>query len=383
MFNSMLMETVGIDTLLLNVLIILAVIVAGALIVYLIWEAVTSFISKNKSGKTDEINLDSKKKDGSEDFDLDQPVQEMVAESEEVAEPVEIDEVKAEEEQQELESEQEKEERENAERRAYLEARRQELIRRMQEEMEEEQDETDEVEETTETVEIPEESVVEEETVEEPVVEEVAQPAVDEDLERQKAELAQEKARYETMVRELEEAKRALAEQKPETIINTVVETVIPASLSLEELKERLALAEDRLKATEKEYKQVKKEYLPLRRIWNIHERDEKKLRRKEAIVARQKVLLYGVNNYSDIDEEKAKKLAEELDLLDGLKLSVQHCEEVMAENKDRYPLLEKMYNVLKERDEEIKNDIETYKDRIAKLEAEEQENASETSSEE
>ena len=35
------------DTLLLNVLIILAVIVAGALIVYLIWEAVTSFISKN------------------------------------------------------------------------------------------------------------------------------------------------------------------------------------------------------------------------------------------------------------------------------------------------------------------------------------------------
>ena len=379
----MLMETVGIDTLLLNVLIILAVIVAGALIVYLIWEAVTSFISKNKSGKTDEINLDSKKKDGSEDFDLDQPVQEMVAESEEVAEPVEIDEVKAEEEQQELESEQEKEERENAERRAYLEARRQELIRRMQEEMEEEQDETDEVEETTETVEIPEESVVEEETVEEPVVEEVAQPAVDEDLERQKAELAQEKARYETMVRELEEAKRALAEQKPETIINTVVETVIPASLSLEELKERLALAEDRLKATEKEYKQVKKEYLPLRRIWNIHERDEKKLRRKEAIVARQKVLLYGVNNYSDIDEEKAKKLAEELDLLDGLKLSVQHCEEVMAENKDRYPLLEKMYNVLKERDEEIKNDIETYKDRIAKLEAEEQENASETSSEE
>ncbi len=383
MFNSMLMETVGIDTLLLNVLIILAVIVAGALIVYLIWEAVTSFISKNKSGKTDEINLNSKKKDDSvEDFDLDQPVQEMVAESEEVVEPVEVDEVKAEEEQQELESAQEKEERENAERRAYLEARRQELIRRMQEEMEEDQ-ETEEVEEQAETVEIPEETEVEEEIVEEPVVEEVAQPVVDEDLERQKAELAQEKARYETMVRELEEAKRALAEQKPETIINTVVETVIPASLSLDELKERLALAEDRLKATEKEYKQVKKEYLPLRRIWNIHERDEKKLRRKEAIVARQKVLLYGVNNYSDIDEEKAKKLAEELDLLDGLKLSVQHCEEVMSENKDRYPLLEKMYNVLKERDEEIKNDIETYKERIAKLEAEEQENASENSSEE
>ncbi|MDE6583618.1 MAG: hypothetical protein K2K31_03115, partial [Clostridia bacterium] len=164
MFNSMLMETVGVDTLIWNVLIILAVIVAGALIVYLIWEAVTSFIAKSKNGKVEELNLDSNKKsDNSEDFDLDQPQELVVEENAETVE--EVDEVKAEEEQEELESETEREERENAERRAYLEARRQELIKRMQEEMEEEEEETEEdVEEESETVETPEEeSVVEEE----------------------------------------------------------------------------------------------------------------------------------------------------------------------------------------------------------------------------
>ena len=86
--------------------------------------------------------------------------------------------------------------------------------------------------------------------------------------------------------------------------------------------------------------------------------------------------MLYGVNNYADIDEEKAKKLAEDLDLLDGLKLSVQHCEEVMKKNEERYPLLQKMYNVLKLRNDELKKDIATYKEEIAKIEAEQEENA-------
>ena len=139
----------------------------------------------------------------------------------------------------------------------------------------------------------------------------------------------------------------------------------------MEELKEKLAAAEERFKATEKEFKQCKKEYLPLHRVWTTHEKDEKKLRRKEALVAKQKVLLYGVNNYADIDQEKAKKLAEDLDLLDGLKLSVQHCEEVMKANEERYPLLQKMYNVLKLRNDEIKADIEAYKAEIEKLESE------------
>ena len=66
--------------------------------------------------------------------------------------------------------------------------------------------------------------------------------------------------------------------------------------------------------------------------------------------------------------------MAEDLDHLDGLKLSVQHCEEVMKKNEERYPLLERMYNVLSARNEELKNDIAYYKQEIAKLEAEDEE---------
>jgi len=188
--------------------------------------------------------------------------------------------------------------------------------------------------------------------------------------------LEAEKARYAAMVRELEAAKKALQEQQmqEETVVEQTV--VTPIQYSLEELREKLAEAEERLKLTEKEFKQCKKEYIPLRKVWVAHEKDEKKLRRKEALVAKQKVLLYGVNNYADIDEEKAQKLAEDLDLLDGLKLSVQHCEEVMKKNEERYPLLEKMYNVLKLRNDELKRDIASYKEEIAKIEAENAESA-------
>ena len=105
---------------------------------------------------------------------------------------------------------------------------------------------------------------------------------------------------------------------------------------------------------------------------------DKKKLRRKEALVAKQKVVLYGVNNYVDIDEEKAKKLAEDLDLLDGLRLSVQHCEEVIAANKERYPILETTNRILTTVNKEIKADIAEVEVAIAKLKAEEEGGAKE-----
>jgi polyhydroxyalkanoate synthesis regulator phasin len=100
-------------------------------------------------------------------------------------------------------------------------------------------------------------------------------------------------------------------------------------------------------------------------------ENDEKKLRRREAIVAKQKVELYGVNNIGEIDQEKAKKLTEDLDLLEGLKLSVRHCEEVMAANKDRYPILEKTYNILMKGNKELREDIQELEEKIARLKAE------------
>ena len=71
------------------------------------------------------------------------------------------------------------------------------------------------------------------------------------------------------------------------------------------------------------------------------------------------------------IDEEKAKKLSEDLDLLDGLRLSVQHCEEVMEQNKDRFPILEKTNQILVEQNQQIKDDIAEVEAAIAKLKGE------------
>ena len=363
MFNSLL-NAVGVDSLILDIFIILGVVVAGALIVYFLWEAVASLINKNKTEHSDSKQETKIKSANMEDFNLEQNAPIVLVDENKLEQ---VDEAKATEEQAEQEKDAEEEKRQNDERRAYLEARRQELIRRMQADVNQPKEENQEepVVEKAESVEEKEE--IEEETV------------VDDSLEKEKRALEEEKARYAQMVAELEKAREALIEQsnKPAPVAEPAVVNVdetIPVEYSLEELKEKLATAEERLKATEKEFKQCKKEYIPLKKVWVAHEKDVKKLRRKEALVAKQKVLLYGVNNYADIDEEKAKKLAEDLDLLDGLKLSVQHCEEVMEKNAERYPLLEKMYNVLKMRNDELKNDIATYRAEIEKIEAEQNE---------
>lgn len=413
MFNSLLNAPgkISIDSLILNVVIILGVVVAASLIVYFLWESVASFTKKEKK-KDEELHFDDVKQNAVDnnvmvsDFKLDdEPVKTQTAENEETDENVvlidqtkieDVNPEKAEEEKQEIEKENADEDDENAKRRAYLEARRQELIKRMQAEMDDNSADA-ETEEQPETVENEGNHEVETENVEaqesaetveeEPVVltngEEVEETPVveennDEALEEERKSLIAEKEKYEAMVRELEAAKKALAEQAEQKEEPKVVEKIVEvpaqtnaAALTLDELKERLANAEERLKATEKEFKQCKKEYIPLRRVWDAHDKDEKKLRRKEALVAKQKVLLYGVNNYAEIDQEKATKLAEDLDLLDGLKLSVQHCEEVMKKNEERYPLLEKMYNVLKVRNDELKKDIAVYREEIERLESE------------
>ena len=386
MFNSLLNAGSGnINSLILDVFIIFAVVLAGSLIIYFLFEMVNAIVSKSGKPKDeDRLIFDEKEKNAEvkgivESFNIDeQKSQEPVALVENVEEAplapetveveetvIDVDDSKAEAEKAELDAEKEREERENAERRAYLEARRQEILRRMQENSDKEETEEQPSEENVETE---QEETTEE--VEEPA--EVEQPTPEADhLEGERRALEEEKQRYATMVRELEEAKKALAEQKKEPEVKTVVVNQKLAGLSIDELKKKLAKTEARLIATEKEFKQCRKEFIPLQRVWTTHERDEKKLRRKEALVAKQKVLLYGVNNYADIDEDKAKKLSEDLDLLDGLKLSVQHCEEVMKNNEERYPLLEKMYNVLKARNEDLKNDVESLTDEIARLEKE------------
>ena len=275
----------------------------------------------------------------------------------------------------------------------YIKQRRQELMERLMKmrQMEEETEETSEIE----TVDVTDEQV-EEETEKQPQESEEAQEETveteeqtEESEETEEAEepateteetIEEEEIEETTENTEEETEEQPLDETQDDTVDTTVAiipdsnseEAIIDAPfaniMSLEELEARLAEEQDKLKANEKELRQTKKEYIPLRRVKKTLENDEKKLRRKEALVAKQKVVLYGVNNYADIDEEKAKKLSEDLDLLDGLKLSVQHCEEVMSKNAERYPLLEKIYNLLSSQNAEIKASIKNLQEAIEKI---------------
>lgn len=176
------------------------------------------------------------------------------------------------------------------------------------------------------------------------------------EAENEKERLAKENEALEQMLEKIKEEKTPVQETKPQ--------------LSLEEYEERLVVLQDRLKLNEKELRAIKKEYLPLMRVRKNLDNDKKKLRRREALVAKQKVILYGVNNIGDIDDERAKKLAQDLDLLDGLRLSVQHCEEVIKNSEERYPILETSYRILTTTVKEIKDDIEDVELSISKLKA-------------
>ncbi|MBQ9785952.1 MAG: hypothetical protein IJW25_00615 [Clostridia bacterium] len=181
-----------------------------------------------------------------------------------------------------------------------------------------------------------------------------------EEIEAMKAELEQERERLEQERQALIKEREELEAQKDELANRSaeIAEGSIYDNMTMEQLYERLEVLRTRLKANEKDLKANRKEYNPLAKVKKTLEKDKAKLRRKEAIVARKKVILYGVNNYVDIDEEKAKKLSEDLDLLDGLRLSVQHCEDVMNANKDRFPILEKTNQILVETNKNIHDDI-------------------------
>ena len=242
-------------------------------------------------------------------------------------------------------------------------------------------DEIEEVEEEPETT----DEVVEQEEVEEQV-EEVEQPKVEENtdaqneiLRRLEEQINELKQQLEEQQRENEELKRIAEEEKAQ--LNALIakrngddddegRKMIDYVGNLDELEARLEMLKERLKANEKDLRINKKEFIPLSRVKKTLESDKKKLRRREAIVAKRKVLLYGVNNYADIDEEKAKELNEELDLLEGLRLSVAHCEEVMEANKDRYPILEHTNKILTETNAQIKSDIADLEEEIEQAKA-------------
>lgn len=135
---------------------------------------------------------------------------------------------------------------------------------------------------------------------------------------------------------------------------------------SREYYENKLAELEAELKETEKDLRSNKREFIPLQRIKKSYDRDQEKLRRKEAIVAKQKVAIYGSKNSANIDPKRKEKLEEDVKVLKELKESVFHCEQVLTQNKDRYPVLEKANKLLTKTYNRLLQDIENVKTAIA-----------------
>ena len=204
-----------------------------------------------------------------------------------------------------------------------------------------------------ETVETEEQPKVEEET--ETVTEKEDTSALEEEIAKLKELLEQSKQEKSDLEKQLQD--------------RPTIQAVEADSYTLEDLLAQKEELEERLKSANRELKANKKEYIPLARIKRTLENDEAKLRRREAIVAKKKIVLFGVTNYV-VDPEKEKELSEDLDQLEALRLSVQHCEEVMTENKDRYPLLENTNKILVNTVEHIKADFEAVNIKIEALQS-------------
>ena len=379
------------SSVIITVVVVLGIIVAGGFLLYFMGDLFMSLSHKKKDENTiakrqeeqnkaleERINAlekaDEIKKDPEiatilyngavvEDYNPDEEKEEEQEAAEEVSEEEETEEPETSEESTEETNEETSEETEEEDDTTeFIRQRRMELMERLarmqaqeEEEPTEEEDAVDltdsNEEETTE--ETTEETEEPEETPEEPEAEETTETTEETTKESEEEEPKTEDA---DKVAVYEEAKGDV--------------NALASAMTLDELEAKLAEEQEKLKANEKELRKCKKEFIPLRRVKRTLESDEKKLRRKEALVAKQKVVLYGVNNYADIDEEKAKKLEEDLDLLEGLKLSVQHCEEVMEKNSERYPLLEKIFNLLSSQNTEIKEDIKELQEAIDSLKA-------------
>ncbi len=128
----------------------------------------------------------------------------------------------------------------------------------------------------------------------------------------------------------------------------------------------KLESLEAEIKETEKDLRANKREFIPLQRIKKSYDRDQQKLRRKEAIVAKQKIALYGVKSSAKIDPKRKEKLEEDVKVLNELKESVFHCDQVLKQNKDRYPVLEKANKLLTKTYNRLISDMENVKTAIA-----------------
>ena len=162
-----------------------------------------------------------------------------------------------------------------------------------------------------------------------------------EELLRYKNEAINRESQLEQISNEKAELEREIAELKRQT------EESKKPYYTKEYYTKRLESLQAELKEVEKELRANKREFIPLQRIKKSYDRDQEKLRRKEAIVAKQKIALYGVKSSANVDPKKREKLDEDVKLLNQLKESVFQCDQVLKQNKDRYPVLEKSNKLL------------------------------------
>lgn len=208
-------------------------------------------------------------------------------------------------------------------------------------------EQTAETEETTDA-----ETEQTEEVVETPVEEQVEEEKV-ETVEESNKELEDANKRIAELTSKIDELNKQLSAQ---SVATTEVVTI---DMTEDECLNRIAVLEERLKNAKKDYKTNMKEYRPLKKVMNDLDRYQTKLRRKETVFAKKNVALYGVNNYVDLDKEKQEELEQELELLNGLRASVTHCEEVIEANKDRFPILERTNKILEEQIAQLESDLE------------------------
>ncbi len=206
--------------------------------------------------------------------------------------------------------------------------------------------------ETTETAEPVEETVEEQPEEKVETVEEQPEEKV-ETVEESNKELEDANKRIAELTSKIDELNKQLSAQPVATT------EVVTIDMTEDECLNRIAVLEERLKNAKKDYKTNMKEYRPLKKVMNDLDRYQTKLRRKETVFAKKNVALYGVNNYVDLDKEKQEELEQELELLNGLRASVTHCEEVIEANKDRFPILERTNKILEEQIAQLESDLE------------------------
>lgn len=183
-------------------------------------------------------------------------------------------------------------------------------------------------------------------------------------------EIAAENEKQRLKNKKLEEEKAKLAQEKEELAqeLKTIKETPVESDkpyFTRDYYVSKLDALEKELADTNKELRANKREYNPIVKCKKALARDGEKLRKKEVQVAKQKIALFGVNASKNVDPEKKQKLEEDMAILKELKDSVLHCEDVIKQNADRFPILEKTNKLLTKQVNRLTNEISTVQDAI------------------